>query len=317
MPRTSSSAAVLALTAALALTAPLASPVAAASTAADSTFPERLSLAPGSQPEGIAKGPGTTYFAGARSDGAVYVGDVRDGTRRLLVEGREGGAARGMMLDERTRVLWVVGDERDVDDPAAPTTSTVRAYDSRTGDLVREVVVPGARFLNDVQVTEDGVYVTDSLNAELVVVTDEGFRLLPLGGEFVQPEGFGANGIRRLQGGNLVITSGGALYRVRPDTGFAREIDLDGRRLTSGDGLEIDGRTLYVVYGFETDRVAVVELDRGSRTGTVTGGVGRWSRLDRPTTAVLIRGDLYAVNGRFSVPPTPDTRYWVTRIDLP
>ena len=61
----------------------------------------------------------------------------------------------------------------------------------------------------------------------------------------------------------------------------------------------------------------MVQLDRGARTGTVTGAVGKPYRLDRPTTAVLIHGDLYAVNGRFSTPPTPTTRYSVTRIDLP
>ena len=189
-----------------------------------------LSLRPGSQPEGIAKGPGTTYFAGARSDGAIYVGDVKDGTRNRLAKGREGGAARGMMLDRSTGLLWVAGDERDVDDATAPTTSTVRAYDSTTGALVREIVVPGQRFLNDVQVTPDAVYVTDSLAAELVVVTDDGFSLLPLTGDFVQPAGFGANGIRQLPGGDLVITSGGDLYRVARETGVADRIELSVAR---------------------------------------------------------------------------------------
>ena len=51
--------------------------------------------------------------------------------------------------------------------------------------------------------------------------------------------------------------------------------------------------------------------------GVVTGAVGNPDRLDRPTTAVLIAGDLFAVNGRFAVPPTPQTEYSVTRIFLP
>ena len=317
MPRPSRRAATLTLTAALALTAPLATPAAAAPAAADATYPEILSLRPGSQPEGIAKGPGTTYFAGARSDGAIYVGDVSDGTRNRLVQGREGGAARGLMLDEASGLLWVAGDEREVSDPEAPTTSTIRAYDSRTGALVREVVVPGQRFLNDVMITDDAVYVTDSLNPELVVVTPEGYFLLPLTGDFEQPAGFGANGIRDLPGGNLLITAGGDLYKVRPTNGVAYRIELSGPDLTSGDGLERDGRTVYVVYGFSRDSVAVVELGRGSRSGSVTGELGKRDRLDRPTTAVLVDGDLYAVNGRFAVPPTPETRYWVTRISVP
>lgn len=318
MPRPCRRTAVLALAAALTLTAPLAAPAAAAPTTAGHTYPELLSLRPGSEPEGIAKGPGTTYFAGARSDGAIYVGDVSDGTRNRLVPGREGGAARGMMLDRSTGVLWVAGDERDVTDDEAPTTSTVRAYDSRTGALVREIVVPGQRFLNDVMVTEDAVYVTDSFNPELIVITDDDVVVRPLTGDFVQPQGFGANGIRDLPGGNLVLTADGALYRVRPATGVADRIEVSGPAdLTGGDGLERRGRTLYVVHGFERDSVAVVRLAKGSRRGAVTGELGLDDRLDRPTTAVLVAGDLYAVNGRFSVEMTPDTRYWVTRISVP
>ena len=310
MPRTTRSAAVLAVTASLALTAPLAGTAAAAGP----TFPSTIALAPGSQPEGIAKGTGTTLYAGARSDGAVYELDARTGERTLLAEGREGGAARGLMLDRSTGLLWVAGDERTAGTTA--TVSTVRAYDSETGELVREVVVPGQRFLNDVQVTRDAVYVTDSRSAELVVITDEGFTLLPLTGDYVQPTGFGANGIRELPGGDLVITSGGVLYRVDPDTGVADRIEISGRSLTSGDGLELRGSTLYVVYGFSTDEVAVVKLKNGGRTGAVTGAVGDPDALDRPTTAVFAAGSLYTVNGRFSTPPTPTTTYDVTRVPL-
>lgn len=312
MSRTSRNAAALTLAATLALAAPLAAPA----SAAPATFPDTVPLAEGSQPEGIAAGRGTTFYAGARSDGAIYVGDVRTGTRMLLAEGREGGAARGLMLDRSTGLLWVAGDERDVSDPTAPTTSTIRAYDSRTGELVREIVVPGTRFLNDVQVTRDAVYVTDSRNAELVVVTDGGFTLLPLTGDYVQPAGFGANGIRELPGGDLVITSGGALYRVDPDTGVADRIELSGRALSSGDGLERRGSTLYVVYGFSTDEIAVVKLRGGGTSGVVTGAVGDPDELDRPTTAVLLAGSLYAVNGRFSTPPTTTTTYDVSRVPL-
>lgn len=314
--RTVRSRAVSSLAAALALAAPLAlsAPAATAASTGDKP-PNTIELADGSQPEGIAKGYGTRFYAGARSDGAIYRADARTGSRTLLVPGREGGAARGMMLDRETGLLWVAGDERTAG--TTETVSTVIAYDARSGERVRRIVVPGQRFLNDVQVTEDAVYVTDSRSAELVVVTGRGSRLLPLIGDYVQPPGFGANGIRQLRNGKLVITSGGVLYRVNPGSGVARVIQLEGRRLTSGDGLELRGRTLYVVYGFSTDEVAVVELAVGGRSGVVTGAVGNPDRLDRPTTAVLVAGDLYAVNGRFSVPPTPETEYTVTRIFLP
>ncbi len=254
-----------------------------------------------------------------------------------------------MQLDRRTGLLWVAGDERE---PDGSTTSTVKAYD-RDGALVERLVVPGTRFLNDVQVTGDAVYVTDSLSAELVVVHGGSFSLLPLTGDWVQPSGFGANGIRELPGGDLVITnsSTGGLFQVEPATGVAARITLRGPALSSGDGLELRGDTLYVVYGFGTDAIAVVHLEGTDREGTdrdddgrdddgrdrgrtatpadsrdddhdevVTGTVtGRLTDpdLDRPTTAVQLAGALYAVNGRFSTPPTPTTAYSVVRVALP
>ena len=38
--------------------------------------------------------------------------------------------------------------------------------------------------------------------------------------------------------------------------------------------------------------------------------------LDVPTTIALARGSLWAVNARFTTPPTPTTPYWITRVDL-
>ena len=272
-------------------------------------------LRAGSQPEGIAA-LGTRYWAGARLDGAIYTGSLVKGDRRRLVDGLADHAARGLEVDPTTRTLWVAGDVRL---PDGTTRSTITAYDADTGALERRIVVPGQRFLNDVAIRGGVVYVTDSLSAQLVVVRADGFSLLPLGGDWVQPAapGFGANGIEVLRGGDLVVTdsSSGGLFRVDPATGTADRIELTGPALSSGDGLVVRGRTVYVVYGFSTDEVAVVDLGPGSRTGRVVGRLGD-PDLDRPTTAVLAAGGLYAVNGRFSTPPTATTPYDVVRVEL-
>jgi hypothetical protein len=88
------------------------------------TGPDTISLVTGSSPEGISAGPGTTFFAGSRADGAVYVGDVRTGTVRQLVAGRQGAVAVGLLYDAATKRIWVAGG----------ATGTVTAYDSRTGE---------------------------------------------------------------------------------------------------------------------------------------------------------------------------------------
>ena len=53
---------------------------------------------------------------------------------------------------------------------AGGPTGTVRVYDARSGDLLRQYNFPGMVFLNDLVVTKDAVYVTDSFNPWLDVI---------------------------------------------------------------------------------------------------------------------------------------------------
>ena len=311
MSRTSSRSAAVVLTA-LALAVTPLSPLAA------DQRPDRIALETGSLPEGIAAGPGTTFFVGARSDGDIYVGDVRrDTVTRLVDETTPGAAAVGMYYDDRSGLLWVAGGGPG----AGRGLGTVTAYDG--GVEVFQTTVEGAGFLNDVVVTRDAVYVTDSFSRELVVVPldrsgrpeGEVERLL-LTGDYAFQEGtFNANGIRELPGGDLVVVSRGVLYAVDPSTGVADRIEVSGRQLTGGDGLELRGRTLYVVNGYGGDEVVVLRLSGDGGSATTTGVIAERSeeQLDRPTTAALVAGSLYVVNGRFSV-AGPTTENFVTRL---
>ena len=105
----------------------------------------------------------------------------------------------------------------------------------------------------------------------------------------------------------------GALFRVDPATGVADRIKTTGLVLTSGDGLELRGSTLYDGYGCNRDGIAVSKLGDGARTAKVSRELTD-SDLDRPTTATLVAGALWTVNGRFSTPPTPTTSYSVVRV---
>ena len=276
---------------------------------------KQVDLVTGSKPEGIAAGPAGTFFAGARTDGAIYSGDVRTGALTQVVPGSPGSAAIGLVYDDRSGLLFVAGGG-----PAARTgTGTVTAY--RGSTVVYQRTIAGAGFLNDVVVTRDAAYFTDSFRASLVVVRLDANgvpvgepSLLPLTGEYVQPAGFGANGIRQLPTGDLVVVSGGVLYAVDRATGRADVIEVRGRQLTAGDGLVLDGSTLYVVNGYGGDEVAVLRLSAdASRAQAV--GVIRSAALDRPTTGALVDGSLYVVNGRFETIATmPDAPVYVTRL---
>ncbi|WP_345713095.1 superoxide dismutase, partial [Kineococcus glutinatus] len=278
-------------------------------------FPETVPLPAGSQPEGITDGPGTTFFAGSRTDGGIWRGDLRTGRGEVLVPGVPGRVAVGVRYEERAQRLWVAGG----------ATGAVTAYDARTGAELGRWVVPGSGFLNDVEVTRDAVYVTDS-SADHLVVIPLGRRgqlpaeaaTLPLTGDFDPvPGAFNLNGVRALPDGALVATQSvtGDLFRIDPGSGATTRLAVSGVDLAGGDGLVLRGRTLYVVYGFATDEVAVVRLARDLRSGEVTGRLGD-DDLDRPTTGILAGGSLWLVNGRFSTPATPTTPYDVVRVDL-
>jgi hypothetical protein len=77
--------------------------------------------------------------------------------------------------------------------------------------------------------------------------------------------------------------------------------------------MELDGDTLYVVRN-QLNQVAVLELDEGATRATQVAELSD-DGFDLPTTVALRDDDLWAVNARFGTEATPDTEYWITRLD--
>jgi hypothetical protein len=300
----------LALTLTLALTLCLSL---AAGAVAAASFPERIDLPDGWQPEGITDGPGTTVFVGSLADGAIWSGDVRTGQGSVLVQGASGMVAVGIDYETSANRLWVAGGP----------TGEVRAYDAGSGQLLETYTFSSAGFLNDVVVTRDAAFVTDSFAPELGVIplgpagslSDPSAAFtLPMTGDFTfVPSGFNANGIVATQGWLIVVMSqSGELVRVDPQTGSSSVIDLGGATAASGDGLELRGGTLYVVRNF-LNQVDVFRLGAKLESASLLGLITS-ADLDIPTTAAFAAGRLWAVNARFTTPPEPDTDYWITRL---
>lgn len=282
----------------------------AAPARSDGNFPSRIDLPDGFAPEGITTGRGTTVYVGSLADGAIWQADVRTGEGSILVAGVEGRVAVGVEYDRARQVLWVAGGP----------TGTIRAYDTRTGDLLATYTFD-AGFLNDLVVTRDAVYATDSMMQQLAVVPLSGRDLpapdaattLPLTGDLVYIEGFNANGIVAKRGFLLVVQSNtGELFRVDPSTGETVQVDLGGYLLTNGDGLELRGSRLFVVRNMD-NLVAEIRLGRHLTTGTLVRELTS-PDFDVPTTATFAAGRLWAVNARFGTPPTPTTEYWITQV---
>lgn len=285
----------------------------AAPASAATPFPGRIDLPNGWAPEGITAGRGTTVYVGSLATGSVLTADVRTGMWSPLVS-PAGGPAVGVEYEAGANRLWVAGGP----------TGQVRVYDASSGSLLETYTFSPAGFLNDVVVTDDAVYVTDSAFAHLDVIPlgDDGglpdpseVTMLPLSGDFeLVPGQFNANGIVAARGWLIVVNSfTGQLFRVDPATGDATEIRLGaGVDVRFGDGLEVHGGTLYVVQN-QLNRVAVFALGPGLAVAVRLGFVSS-NTLAVPTTAAWVAGSVYAVNARFGTPVTPDTEYWITRL---
>lgn len=309
---------VLTLAAATAVTAVPATAHAARAARA----PETVALPDGLRPEGITSGPGTRYYVGSLADGRIVTGDLLAGSVAVLLPGAAGRQIRGLHWDERSGLVWAAGNVGAV--------GHVWAVDGTTGAVAADVVVPGAAFLNDLVVTADTVWVTDSrlvpdrLTAIAVTATGQPTgaapTFVPLSGDW--PAGNGtavnANGIRELSDGWLVLNNSrtGGLFQVDPATGAAREIPVTGGPgLVGGDGLVLDGSFLYDVRGSGQAEVSVLELVAGSDGwSALWRGARTDETLDVPSTATLAGGWLWAVNARFGVASPGTASYWVTRL---
>lgn len=280
------------------------------------TFLDVIPLPNGFQPEGIAVGTGTTFYVGSIPTGAVYRGDLRTGEGQVLVPAQAGRSSIGLKYDDRTGLLFVAGG----------MTGYAYIYDGQTGANVAEIQLTTLpSFINDVVVTRDAAYFTNSFQPELyrVPLANDGelppgptSEVIPLGGDYqFTPGGFNANGIDATPNGKTLIivnSVDGALYSVDPTTGIATRIDLGGGSVPNGDGILLQGKTLYVVQNV-LNQIAVIKLDSDFTSGTIVDTITS-SSFRVPTTIAKFGNALYAVNARFDTPPTPSTEYEVVRV---
>ena len=275
---------------------------------------DRIDLPTNWHPEGVTT-DGKHVFSGSLADGRILKANPRTGERRVLPESATGKQAVGLDFDKRRDVIWVAGGN----------SGEVRAQDAKTGELLRTWTAPevtGGRFINDLVVTRKAVYATDSFNQELLVVPLERrhgghslpasgpAQLLPLTGDinFI-PGQFNANGIVKTRHGLVVgQTITGLLFRVDRATGEATTID--GVSVPGADGIEPDGRTLYVT---GNGVVTVVELARDALSGEVVDTLTS-PDLSGPSTSALVHHSLWVANARFNVPDATD--FWLTRIPV-
>jgi sugar lactone lactonase YvrE len=269
--------------------------------AAAAQLPRSIPIPDDFQPEGIAIGTGDTFYVSSLAGGDIYRGDLSTGEGSLLVD-TSGRVAAGMRVDEARKLLFVAGGPG----------GHVYVYDSRDGSEVADIAVgPSTAFTNDVALTRDAAYFTDTFSPNIYKLpySRSGFgapSTIPVTGPAAMtgPGIFGLNGIDATGDGRTLIvnhTHLGILALVDPATGVSTEIPISGGSLTPDtlDGLQLEGRTVYVVQNF-ANSIAVVDLSGDLSTGvlekTITTPLFRV-----PATAALHGSAIAAINARFDL----------------
>jgi sugar lactone lactonase YvrE len=295
--------------------------VVAATTAAagGSQFPQRIALPNGFQPEGISIAGGR-FYVGSIPSGDIYRGNVRTGQGSVFVDAPAGRQAIGLKID-RGRIFVAGGP-----------TGDAYVYNARTGATIATYELPtsGATFVNDVVVTKRAAWFTDSQRAALYRLplgpngrpgAASSVTTVALTGDYQHQAGeFNLNGIDATPNGKtLVVVQSvtGRLFTVTPN-GVTRAISLGSESVPNGDGILLDGRTLYVVQN-QLHTIAKIRLSANLRSGSVVSRITNTqlpptAQLNVPTTIAEHGRRLYAVNARFGVTSPTTAEYWVTQV---
>jgi len=277
--------------------------------------PQVIALPDGFRPEGIAAADGAIYV-GSIPTGDIYRAETATGKGSVLVKAPAGRAAIGLKFD-RDRLIVCGGP-----------TGKAFIYDAKTGKDLAEYKLSEttATFINDVAISGNDAWFTDSQKAIVYRVSaptkgtfggPAAITALKLTGDFkFQTGAFNLNGIVWAKDRLIAVQSGaGLLFTIDPASGVTRKIDLGTESVPNGDGLLLDGSTLYVVQN-RLNQVAVIDLNADMSAGTVRTRISD-PAFDVPTTLASVGSSLYAVNARFDTTPTPGPTFSVNRFAKP
>ncbi|MBI4303265.1 MAG: SMP-30/gluconolactonase/LRE family protein [Chloroflexi bacterium] len=290
------------------------------------TAPARTYALPGDRvfPEGIAYDPiSNSFFTGSTNDGTVFRGDLSSGQVTVFSAGGLDGrtAAIGMKVDSKTRRLWIAGG----------ATGLIFVYNVDSGALIRKYNTPQVQqtFLNDVALAPNGdAYFTDSRRPVLFKVAGaqpgEAENWLDFTGTPVQftANATALNGIVVSQDGAYIVVVHSAaqkLYRITIATKDVREVDLGGTA-QGGDGMVLDGQTLYVLARTQTsDMIVRIQMAADFSRGTIRDNF-RDASFAFPTTIAKLDSRMLVVNSQFNARgagQTPKLPFTVSDIPIP
>lgn len=297
---------------------------------ADKPFPKIIPTLAGNFPEGFAIGKGTTAYNGAPF-GSIYKFDLRTGQGDVLVPPVQNPdlftcVLLGMRVDPRTNYLFAAGC----------VNGNAFVYDADTGALIMEyqLAEPFSGAVNDLTITRDAVYFTDSFRPVLyrlplhnngqIPLDSSAITEIPLPAEFeldlATDDCCGANGIVSTANGKKLIIGHSNLSRLYSVDTASGEVAV----ITEGlpifpDGLAIRGRTVYSLHPLSflgaPDEVTVIELSSDLLSGEIVGTITD-PQMDGIASGAVFGSSLYVNNARYTTLPQPDTGYWVTKLSI-
>jgi hypothetical protein len=302
--------------------------------AGDKPFPTRVPVLDASASEGFAIGKGPTAY-NSSPDGSIYKVDLRSGEGEVLVPIQDPFDCQklGMRVDDRTNYLFVAGC----------IYGNAFVFDADNGALVMEYQLnnsPEFGIVNDLTITKDAVYFTDSFRPVLYrlplarngsIPGDAGAATeIPLPPEFLNSDPFccAGNGIVSTPNGKTLIighSNLARLYKMDVASGDISQIAVDGPLSGFLDGLAMQGSTVYIMTPYDfpgppvsIDRIQVVELDKGYGSGTLVDTLTDPDNLDGVASGAIFGGSLYVNNARYATPfpLPPNTPFWVTKLRI-
>lgn len=248
-------------------------------------------------PEGVAFQPSTgAFFVSSTGDGTIFRGHVSEPMTQVFLAGGQDGRTTAIGLEIDDTRLYVAGG----------ATGRIFVYDTETRAKLASFETGAGGFLNDVATTKSGdAFVTDSARPILWRVSADLTTVEPwlnlTGTPAAYTPGFNLNGIVATPDGKYLIVSKSntsQLFRIDLETKEVVEITTD--QPTGGDGLQLQGHTLYAIAG---GAIIEVRLSGGYSSGDVVSRTTDPS-FRSPTTNAIARGRMLVVNSQFAQRPT-------------
>jgi sugar lactone lactonase YvrE len=267
--------------------------VATAAGSAQASRPGELMLEGAFYPESITAGPDGALFVSSIVSGEIVRFAPGSSQPKTFVADDVNVGTAGVMADPGRGVLWACAI-----DLSFQTTSYLRAFDLRTGELRASYRMPGHGVCVDIALARGDVYATDTTGGRIVRCTGtaEGPELAVwsvdpklTGGGLLKTNGIAFDGRRTLYTSNYTT---GELFAVRiardGSAQAARPIAVD-EPMTNPDGIRWRDGYLYVT----DNATGLSRVDVRTGTRTLIDG-----SLDQPSSLAFVDGDVWITEGQ-------------------